>query len=170
VSSTTLAQLRIVRSPDTNIVSTLARIGSFPQTTGTNKPYKIAARTMPFSQRPKVVEDCCFLWKYRIASSRLSVCAHKPVGPLFISRTKSAVSAAKSAFNTLLFGCMTISHPAGNSPRWHRTISRTRRRIRLRTTAPPNAFLMLKPKRLSVNWLARKKRVKKELDRRFPVR
>ena len=54
--------------------------------------------------------------------------------------------------------------------RWQRTISRIRRRMRLRTTAPPNAFLMLKPKRLTGNWLARKKTVKWELDRRFPAR
>jgi hypothetical protein len=54
--------------------------------------------------------------------------------------------------------------------RWQRTISRIRRRMRLRTTAPPSAFLMLKPKRLTGNWLARKKAVKWELDRRFPAR
>jgi len=42
--------------------------------------------------------------------------------------------------------------------------------MRLRTTAPPNAFLMLKPKRLSGSWFARKKTVKWELERRFPVR
>jgi hypothetical protein len=42
--------------------------------------------------------------------------------------------------------------------------------MRLRTTAPPKAFLMLKPKRLTGNWLARKKAVKWELDRRFPAR
>src|ERR1700721_4594433 len=54
--------------------------------------------------------------------------------------------------------------------RWQRTISRIRRRMRLRTTAPPSAFLMLKPKRLTGNWLARKKTVKWELDRRFPAR
>ena len=42
--------------------------------------------------------------------------------------------------------------------------------MRLRTTAPPSAFLMLKPKRLCGNWFARKKTVKWELERRFPVR
>ncbi len=42
--------------------------------------------------------------------------------------------------------------------------------MRLRTTAPPSAFLMLKPKRLCGNWLTRKKTVKWELERRFPVR
>src|SRR5438477_497469 len=42
--------------------------------------------------------------------------------------------------------------------------------MRLRTTAPPNAFLMLNPKRLSGSWFTRKKTVKWELDRRFPVR
>src|SRR5580692_9452271 len=63
-----------------------------------------------------------------------------------------------------------MSHPAGISERWQRTISRMRRRMRLRTTAPPSAFLMLKPKRLTGDWLARKKTVKWELDRRFPAR
>src|SRR5271156_4455323 len=63
-----------------------------------------------------------------------------------------------------------MSHPAGISMRWQRTISRIRRRMRLRTTAPPSAFLMLKPKRLTGNWLARKKTVKWELERRFPAR
>src|SRR5271168_3509015 len=63
-----------------------------------------------------------------------------------------------------------MSHPEGISMRWQRTISRIRRRMRLRTTAPPSAFLMLKPKRLIGNWLARKKTVKWELERRFPAR
>ncbi len=54
--------------------------------------------------------------------------------------------------------------------RWQRTISRRRRRMRLRTTAPPSAFFMLKPKRVTGNALARKKTVKWELDRRFPAR
>lgn len=63
-----------------------------------------------------------------------------------------------------------MSHPAGISSRWQRTISRKRRRIRLRTTAPPRAFLMLKPKRLCGSSLARKKTVKWELERRFPAR
>jgi hypothetical protein len=42
--------------------------------------------------------------------------------------------------------------------------------MRLRTTAPPNAFFMLKPKRLCGSWFVRKKTVKWELERRFPVR
>jgi hypothetical protein len=63
-----------------------------------------------------------------------------------------------------------MSHPAGISARLHRTISRTRRRMRLRTTAPPSAFLMLNPKRLVGCSLARKKTVKWELDRRLPAR
>src|SRR5216684_1449439 len=65
---------------------------------------------------------------------------------------------------------MTMSHPEGISSRWQRTTSRRRRRIRLRTTAPPRAFLMLKPKRLCGSSLARKKTVKWELERRFPAR
>jgi len=83
-----------------------------------------------------------------------------PAGPLATSFSRSAVNATNGALATLCFGCMTMSHPAGISDRWHRTISRTRRRMRLRTTAPPKAFLMLKPKRLSVSWFARKKTVK----------
>ena len=42
--------------------------------------------------------------------------------------------------------------------------------MRLRTTAPPNAFLMLNPKRLSGCPLARTKTVKWELERRLPAR
>jgi hypothetical protein len=42
--------------------------------------------------------------------------------------------------------------------------------MRLRTTAPPSAFLMLKPKRLNGSSLARRKTVKWELERRFPPR
>ncbi len=42
--------------------------------------------------------------------------------------------------------------------------------MRLRTTAPPIAFLMLKPKRLCGSWLARKNTVKWEFERRLPVR
>ena len=42
--------------------------------------------------------------------------------------------------------------------------------MRLRTTAPPRAFLMLNPKRLSGSWFARKKTVKWEFERRLPVR
>src|SRR6266478_1710480 len=89
---------------------------------------------------------------------------------LFNSLIKSAVNAADSARATELFGCMTMSHPAGISIRWQRTISRRRRLIRLRTTAPPRAFLMLKPNRLCGTSLARKKTVKWELERRFPAR
>src|SRR6266478_8071710 len=89
---------------------------------------------------------------------------------LFNSLIKSAVNAADSARATELFGCMTMSHPAGISIRWQRTISRRRRLIRLRTTAPPRAFLMLKPNRLCGNSLARKKTVKWGLERRFPAR
>src|ERR1700693_1150444 len=42
--------------------------------------------------------------------------------------------------------------------------------MRLRTTAPPSAFWMLNPKRLSGSWFARKKTVKWEFERRLPVR
>ena len=63
-----------------------------------------------------------------------------------------------------------MSHPAAISRRWQRTISRTRRRMRLRTTAPPSAFLMLNPNRLCGNSFARRKIVKREFERRFPAR
>src|SRR5215469_13665638 len=65
---------------------------------------------------------------------------------------------------------MTMSHPGDISCRWQRTISRRRRRMRLRTTAPPNAFLMLNPKRQFGCPLARTKTVKWELERRLPAR
>jgi hypothetical protein len=42
--------------------------------------------------------------------------------------------------------------------------------MRLRTTAPPNAFLMLKPKRFRASSLERTKTVKWLLERRFPAR
>ena len=63
-----------------------------------------------------------------------------------------------------------MSHPVGISCRWQRTISRMRRRMRLRTTAPPNAFLMLNPNRLIGCPLARTNTVKWELERRLPAR
>ena len=63
-----------------------------------------------------------------------------------------------------------MSHPVGISRQCRRTISRTRRRMRLRTTAPPIAFLILKPNRLSGNSFAFRKTVKWELVRRFPER
>ena len=63
-----------------------------------------------------------------------------------------------------------MSHPIGISCRWQRTISRTRRRMRLRTIAPPSAFLMLKPKRFKASSLRRTKTVKWELEKRFPAR
>src|SRR5580704_13698550 len=65
---------------------------------------------------------------------------------------------------------MTMSHPELISCRWQRTISRRRRRMRLRTTAPPKAFLMLNPKRLIGCPLVRTKTVKWELERRLPAR
>src|SRR5215472_2586341 len=65
---------------------------------------------------------------------------------------------------------MTMSHPVGISCRCKRTISRRRLRMRLRTTAPPKAFLMLNPKRLNGCPLARTKTVKWKLERRLPAR
>jgi len=86
------------------------------------------------------------------------------------SRTSSSVSGANAAVATLLFGCITMSHPAGISCRWQRTISRKRRRMRLRTAAPPSAFLMLKPKRLKASSFERTNTVKWVLEERFPAR
>ena len=63
-----------------------------------------------------------------------------------------------------------MSHPEGISSRCSRTTSRKRRRIRLRTTAPPRAFLMLKPNRLCGRLFAFTKAVKWELERRLPAR
>ena len=63
-----------------------------------------------------------------------------------------------------------MSHPVCISCRWQRTISRMRRRMRLRTTAPPNVFLMLNPNRLIGCPLARTNTVKWELERRLPAR
>src|ERR1700688_674571 len=63
-----------------------------------------------------------------------------------------------------------MSHPELISCRWQLTISRSRRRMRLRTTAPPKAFLMLNPKRLIGCPLARTKTVKWELERRLAAR
>ena len=88
----------------------------------------------------------------------------------FSSSSNSALNSANRAFAAALFGCMTMSHPAGNSCRWQRTISRSRRRIRLRTTAPPSVFFMLNPKRLCGCSLARKNTVKWRLERRLPAR
>ncbi len=41
--------------------------------------------------------------------------------------------------------------------------------MRLRTTAPPNAFFMLKPKRFKASSLERTKTVKWLLEERFPA-
>ena len=65
---------------------------------------------------------------------------------------------------------MTMSHPEGSSCRWRRMISRTRRRIRLRSTAPPSVFLMLNPN-LLFGWpFCRQNTVKCAFDLRFPAR
>ena len=63
-----------------------------------------------------------------------------------------------------------MSHPGAISSRCNRTISRIRRRIRLRRTAPPSALLMLQPKRLTPRPLPRKKTVNSRLARRRPSR
>jgi len=50
-----------------------------------------------------------------------------------------------------------MSHPGAISHRCNLTISRMRRRIRLRRTAPPRPFLMLQPNRLTSRPLGRRK-------------
>jgi hypothetical protein len=63
-----------------------------------------------------------------------------------------------------------MSHPGEISCRCNRTISRILRRIRLRFTALPSAFLMLQPNRLSSRPLARRKTANSRLVRRRPSR
>ena len=63
-----------------------------------------------------------------------------------------------------------MSHPGEISCRCCLTISRSRRRMRLRRTAVPNAFLMLQPNRLSSSPLERRKTVNSRLDRLLPSR
>jgi len=63
-----------------------------------------------------------------------------------------------------------MSHPGEISCRCSRTISRIRRRMRLRFTALPSAFLMLQPNRLSSRPLARRKTANSRLVRRRPSR
>jgi len=63
-----------------------------------------------------------------------------------------------------------MSHPGEISCRCSRTISRIRRRMRLRFTAPPSPFLILHPNRLSSRPLARRKTANSRLVRRRPSR
>jgi hypothetical protein len=63
-----------------------------------------------------------------------------------------------------------MSHPGAISCRCNLTISRRRRRIRLRRTALPSAFLMLQPNRLLARPLGRRNRVNSRLLRRRPSR
>jgi len=65
---------------------------------------------------------------------------------------------------------MTISHPEGISDWLRRRISRMRRLMRLRTTAPPRAFFTLIPKRLCSPPFERKKTINCWLERRWPPR
>src|SRR4051812_43644305 len=59
----------------------------------------------------------------------------------------SATSTGNSAFITDFFGLMTTSAERCKFPRFMRTASRTRRRIRLRCTDPPSARLTVRPMR-----------------------
>lgn len=84
--------------------------------------------------------------------------------------SSSPASSAKSAVAAELRGCMTMSHPGSISRRCNLRISRRRRRIRLRRTALPSAFLMLQPNRLFSRPLGRMNIVNSRLDRRRPSR
>lgn len=88
----------------------------------------------------------------------------------FSSFSISCSSAANSAVATVVFGCTTMSHPAAISRRCNLNISRSRRRIRLRFTAFPSAFLMLHPNRLTSSPLGRTNSVNSRLLRRRPSR
>jgi hypothetical protein len=59
----------------------------------------------------------------------------------------SCASKRKSAFTADFFGLITTSTGAVNKDKLRRAASRTRRRIRLRSTAPPKARLKVKPSR-----------------------
>lgn len=63
-----------------------------------------------------------------------------------------------------------MSHPGEISFRCNRMISRSRRRMRLRRTAVPNAFLMLQPNRLTSRPLGRRKTANSRTIRRRPCR
>ena len=63
-----------------------------------------------------------------------------------------------------------MSHPGASSCRCSLRISRSRRRMRLRRTAVPSAFLMLQPKRLKTRPLGRRKTVNARFDLRRPWR
>ena len=69
-------------------------------------------------------------------------------GTLRSKITSSLCRVAKLLPATERRGCITKSHPDGISNKFRLRISRMRRRIRLRTTAPPSAFFTLMPKRL----------------------
>src|ERR1700722_18624334 len=82
----------------------------------------------------------------------------------------SCVSAENSAAATVVRGCTTMSHPVAISRRCSLKISRRRRRIRLRLTAFPSAFLMLHPNRLTSSPFGRTNSVNSRLLRRRPSR
>ena len=63
-----------------------------------------------------------------------------------------------------------MSHPGAISCRCNLIISRRRRRVRLRRTALPSAFLMLQPNRLLSRPLGRRNSVNSRLLRRRPSR
>ncbi len=92
-------------------------------------------------------------------------------GMEFLSTASSSrCSEANSARATDARGCTMMSHPDGISSRSSRRISRTRLRMRLRTTAPPSPRPTLIPKRLTPRPFAAKNTVNWRLERRKPWR
>lgn len=87
------------------------------------------------------------------------------------SKASNSVSSFEnSSVSTDRLGCITTSHPGRISSRCNRKTSRMRLRIRLRTTALPNAFFTLIPKRSRSSPFARRKTRNVALDRRRPSR
>src|SRR5579885_3092652 len=102
----------------------------------------------------------------------------KPHGKIRLVKTNRKQRRARSGIRAracVLFPhgrdrpCLSPDHLLEHAVLSSRTISRTRRRMRLRTTAPPSVLLMLKPNRLSGRSFAFRKTVKWDLARRFPA-
>jgi len=85
------------------------------------------------------------------------------------SRSISCASLEKSTVAAPSRGFTTMSHPAGMLSRLRRKTSRTRRLIRLRSTAPPSLAGMVIPKRVRVSPLGRKKTAPRDPLRRCPA-
>ena len=86
------------------------------------------------------------------------------------SDSSSASSFVNSSVAAARLGCITMSHPGAISSRCNRKTSRTRLRIRFRTTAFPSAFLTLMPKRPRGKLFLRAKTTNVAPARRRPSR